>query len=70
MKYSGHVFDWDGTTPYGKVTDAVVTRRRISLDWLEEDRKGHLQATSSDGVHYKGTFGYPKPEPNYDFELT
>lgn len=23
MKYTGGVFDWDGTTPYGKVTDAL-----------------------------------------------
>ncbi|MCY2995078.1 MAG: hypothetical protein NTY19_45545 [Planctomycetota bacterium] len=70
MKYTGHVFDWPGTTPYGNVVDAVVTKSSLSLDWSEEGIKGHLKATSRDGVHYKGVFGYPRPDPDDSLQLT
>jgi hypothetical protein len=70
MKFTGHVFDWTGTKPFGQVTAAVVTKTNISLDWSENVEQGHLQAVSSDGVHYKGRFGYPNPVPNYEFDLT
>lgn len=49
MKDTGHVFDWPGTTPYGNVVEAVVTKSSLSLDRSEEGSNGHPKATSRKG---------------------
>ena len=70
MKLTGHVLDWDNKADGFNVTDAIVTESNIALDWEEPDCTGHLKAVSPDGIHFKGIFGYPRPDPNYTFELT
>jgi hypothetical protein len=54
-----------------EVVEAVVTDKRIAMDWIQKDSKFHLLATSSDGgCTYKGHFGCPEPEPDWMMELT
>ncbi len=65
--YTGHSFDFD-VSPM-PVTGGVVTTGRISIDWTEEGKSGHLDATSADGVTFSGNFGYPRPESRYHAEL-
>jgi hypothetical protein len=48
--------------PY-RVTHADLTVHELSIEWLDSQGRGHLKATSIDGICYKGTYGYPKPDP-------
>ena len=67
MKYQGNSFS---LAPSHRVTDAVITKERISLDWEEAGASGHLEASSTDGVRFKGTYGYRQPLPSRHIELT
>jgi hypothetical protein len=70
MQYSGVVsFPAKKGEEY-EVTSAVITDRRISVDWDENGDIGHLGATSVDGVTFEGVFGFPRPEAGYRFRLT
>ena len=70
MKLTGEVFcALDVESDY-RVTDAIVTPRRISIDWEEDDVKAHLDTTSRDGIHFKGNYGYPTKHSDFEFELT
>jgi hypothetical protein len=66
-KYTGHSFDFD-VSPL-EVTEAVIQKNRISIDWIEEGKPGHLEATSDDGMVFRGNYGYTRPNPDYHFEL-
>jgi hypothetical protein len=66
-KYIGHSFDFD-VSPL-EVTSAEILKVRISVDWLEDGERGHLEATSADDMVYRGNYGYTKPNPDYHFEL-
>lgn len=66
-KFTGHSFDFD-VSPL-EVTDALIEKNHISIDWIEEGERGHLEATSEDGEVYTGTYGYPQPDPYYHVEL-
>jgi hypothetical protein len=66
-KYTGHSFDFEASSM--QVTGAVIRKDRISVDWIEEGAPGHLEATSEDGEVYRGTYGYPRPDPYYHAEL-
>lgn len=62
MRYTGVMTDMIGIDDEGyvwQVTEAIVTLADIKIDWIEAGERAHLQATSTDGVSYDGTFGYP-----------
>lgn len=42
------------------VSEAVLTETELQIDWIEDGQRSHLRATSSDGISYSGTFGYPQ----------
>jgi hypothetical protein len=67
VKYKGVIYDC--LEPAYNITDAVIAKKRISIDWIEDGEPGHLEATSSDGIHFRGNYGYPRPEPTYVFDL-
>jgi hypothetical protein len=60
MKYTGRCFEYEETAYI--ITGAVVSSRRIVVDWLEGGGKGNLIAESDDGVVFRGGFGFPGPE--------
>lgn len=70
MRLSGELFWSTGIESTVKVKQAVITSKRISIDWPEGNRIGHLEATSRDGEHFSGHYGYDKPDPNFEFDLT
>ena len=52
------------------VTDAIITPTRLAVDWGVQDDPMHLEASSSDGGRtYSGTYGWPRPNPDYRIEL-
>jgi hypothetical protein len=46
-----------------RILEGIVTDTRLVLDYEDERGRGHLEARSSDGLRYAGTYGYPTPEP-------
>lgn len=70
MKFTGQVFCAPGVEANFIVSEAIVTPQRISIDWKEGEDKAHLDATSSDGVHFQGFYGYPTRDSDLEFELT
>ena len=52
MKFKGELFYALDIEADCSITDAIVTPRRISIDWSEGDAEAHLDATSRDGVHF------------------
>jgi hypothetical protein len=67
---NGELFYGVGAEPKGTVKEAVISPKRISIDWNEGDIVGHLDATSRDGEHFSGHYGYTKPNPDLEFDLT
>ncbi len=67
MKYNARSYKFE---PAYRITDAVVTDDRVSLDWEEANWTGHLEATSTDGQTYVGTYGYPRLDSDYHVEFT
>lgn len=61
MRYVGESFACESSCP---VSDAVVTPKKISVDWEEKGGRAHLEATSTDHVNFEGHYGYPHPEEN------
>lgn len=57
MRYVARCSGWEEATEY-TVTDAVLHDNRLSVDWLDDVGTGHLEATSTDGVLFRGNFGY------------
>lgn len=60
MRYSGKAITDQTMT----ITDVVLTATKLRMAYRDEVGDGHLAATSADGVHYSGTYGYPEPEAN------
>jgi hypothetical protein len=69
MSVKGSIFEWEGTGAHYQITGAAISDNRISIDWNEEGERGHLEADSADGVHFRGSYGYTQPDPDYSFEL-
>jgi hypothetical protein len=64
MKMTGHFFDVEGMDEWHvAVDDAIVTNKKISLDWEDDGYKYNAILTSEDGTQYCGTFGSPRPMP-------
>ena len=58
MKYWGNCW-WNGyKDPDGPVTNAILAQTTLSLDWIEQDYKGHLEATSSKDDIFEGKYSY------------
>lgn len=71
MKYKGQLFWTPGIAQDASVKDAVITTKRISIDWEDEDGdQEHLEASSRDGCHYRGMYGPLAEEARYEFDLT
>jgi hypothetical protein len=76
MKYKGIVYDlyhehgqalWVAPPP---TVVAILTAKKVSIDYKESsDTSIHCEATSSDGITYIGTWGYPLLDPNQAIEL-
>ena len=63
MKLTGESFDVEGLDEYTyEITDAVVTDKRISLDWEQDGFMYNAIMNSEDGTNYVGAFGSPRPE--------
>lgn len=69
MKYVGDMFFSTGLDANGIVRDAVITSKRISIDWDENGIQGHLVAHSQDGKIFSGTYGYPSVDESQTLEL-
>ena len=68
--YTGHSFDFqEADAKVVNVTNALVTKKHVKMEWVEDGAAGHLTAMSDDGVTYRGNFGYPRPEPFYTAEF-
>jgi hypothetical protein len=63
MKYKGKMWCDGYVDPDGWVTDAIIRGKRISIDWKEDETQGHLEAESSDGIHFEGVYRYTPPPP-------
>lgn len=70
MRMHGELFWSLGTDPKAIVQEAVITSRRISIDWNENNVQWHLEAASRDGENYSGNYGYSGENPDYEFKLT
>ena len=54
MRHSGTCLT---TAPSYRVTDAVFTENRVSIDWDGDDITNHLEADSTDGHTFRGHYG-------------
>lgn len=63
MNYFGQIYYTTGTAPDFSVNEAVITRSRLSIDWLEGDYEGHLEAKSRNGRNDRGAYCYPTLNP-------
>ena len=69
MKYKGFMYCYGNSEPYGTVTDAVLTRSRISIDWEDPEGGGHLEAGASESDQYEGVYTVPGVRPTGRFDL-
>jgi len=58
-----------GKAADASVKEAVVSEKRISIDWLEDGNLGHLEAVSHDGTNFRGHYGYPTITNDFVVEL-
>jgi hypothetical protein len=70
MKMTGDLYWSSGVEPNSKVIEAIITPKRISIDWSDKEGDWHLEGSSSDGERFKGNYGKSKTSPNFEFELT
>jgi hypothetical protein len=72
MKFSGTLTELDivfDEADYD-VSEAVVAKNRIAIDWEEAGEPFHVVLTSSDGVYFEGHYGSPLPNPNWKMQGT
>ena len=70
LKYTGSMYYPAGVIGEDcKITEAIISQNRISIDWPEEGNRGHLEASSTDGINFRGNYGYPVPSKDLVFEL-
>lgn len=43
-----------------EISEAIVTKSRIAIDWEEGGDPRHAMLHSDDGYFYRGTFGFPQ----------
>jgi hypothetical protein len=56
-EYAGRMF-YEITGPDYDITQAHVTKGKLSIDWVEEGVKGGIVASSEEGIIYTGTYRY------------
>lgn len=56
---------------HATITDAVILPNKVSVDYVDSDGQGHLEAMSEDHFNFVGTYGYPALDPHchVEFEL-
>jgi hypothetical protein len=54
MRFQGTTFDWMKST--GNVTLAIITPKRVAIDWNEQGTEWHLLANSDGNGSYRGTY--------------
>lgn len=59
MNYTGISYEYEQID--WRVTRALLTKRHLSIDWLEGNEQGGLTASSEDGIHYRGSYSYKTP---------
>ena len=57
MRHTGKSFAWEDGTD--RITDSTVNDTRISINWWDGGKTGHMELHSADGISYQGRFGYP-----------
>jgi hypothetical protein len=67
-KYRGHVY-YEAREASGAVTDAVISRNRISVDWREDGDDYHLEASAPDGFCFRGDYADRGQASRGQFEL-
>lgn len=67
MRFGGQVFDWLEVA--GRITTAIVTTKRIAIEWEEDGSPYHLLATSDDRSLYRGQYGEGQLNPHCEIEL-
>ena len=55
MKMTGQSYWFEESA---RITGAVVTPRKVSVDFVDDTGEGHFDAESADHVTYTGTFSY------------
>jgi hypothetical protein len=73
MKCVGVITDLDQNLDDAdyEISEAIVTRDRIAMDWEEDGTDFHLIARSNDGgATYQGNYGSPSPHQERTIELT
>jgi hypothetical protein len=63
MNYVGVMYVGGQPQPTGVVQCATLSDRRVSIDWKEGAWAGHLEADSTDGERFQGTYEYVPPCP-------
>jgi hypothetical protein len=58
MKYHGYYWSSGYKDPDGRVTEAVLTKTKLSLDYEEDGHKGHLEARPTDRDFFQGEYSY------------
>ena len=53
-----------------QVTPLVITSKRITLEWTQDGKTGHLDATSQDGIHFHARYGVASNDCDFKCELT
>ena len=73
MRYSGVITELDcDLDEYDfEISDVVVTKDRIAMDWKEDDELLHVVLRANDdGITYEGNYGSPQPDPSWKMEVT
>jgi hypothetical protein len=75
MRYKGKAidveFDLEIDQAEYDIAEAVITDKRIAMDWVEDGDRIHFVGSSSDGgCTYKGHFGCPEPDPQWVMDIT
>jgi hypothetical protein len=58
MRYHGHHWMYTNKDPDGRVTQAVLSKTKLSLDYEEGGCTGHLDAKSTKGDLFEGKYTY------------
>lgn len=58
MKYRGHIWSYGYKDPDSSVTEAILTKAKLSLDFEEDGYEGHLDAQSTTEDLFEGKYSF------------
>jgi hypothetical protein len=72
MRFGGTItdLDWDLDDYDYKVSDAILAKMRIAIDWEENGEPFHAILASTDGPHFEGHYGSPRPNSVWKLQGT